>query len=38
MKSLTVLRYQPLVPVAVEDFADATKRATWLREKGMFVF
>jgi hypothetical protein len=29
---------RPLAPVATRDFADATNRETWIREKGMVVF
>lgn len=32
------LGYRPRAPVAVEDFADAGKRASWRREKGAVVF
>lgn len=28
----------PRVPVAIEDFADATKRESWIRDKNMKVF
>jgi predicted nucleotidyltransferase len=38
LKALESLGYLPLVPVPVEDFADAKKRETWTREKNMVVF
>ena len=38
LDALTVLGYRPLIPVKVEDFADAAKRETWIREKHVVVF
>lgn len=35
---LTRLGYRPKVPVKASDFADATKRARWKKEKQMVVF
>lgn len=32
------LGYRPRAPVALEEFADALKRAAWRREKGAVVF
>lgn len=32
------LGYRPRAPVALEEFADAAKRAAWRREKGALVF
>jgi predicted nucleotidyltransferase len=36
-KALAGLSYRPTVPVTAEQFADATQRAQWIREKGMQV-
>jgi hypothetical protein len=36
--ALAGLGYRPRAPVAFEEFLDATKRASWVREKGMTVF
>lgn len=36
-EALARLGYRPLVPVTAEQFADATQRATWIRDKGMTV-
>jgi predicted nucleotidyltransferase len=38
LKALESLGYSPLIPVPAADFADATKRAAWIREKNMVVF
>jgi predicted nucleotidyltransferase len=38
IKALQELGYRPRAPVAFEDFADAGKRAAWVREKGLMVF
>lgn len=38
MNALASLGYRPLAPVPARDFADATKRETWIRDKGMVVF
>lgn len=38
MNALESLGYRPLVPVPARDFADATNRETWIRDKGMVVF
>lgn len=35
--ALETIGYRPLVPITAEDFSDASKRAGWKREKGMFV-
>jgi hypothetical protein len=31
------LRYEPRIPITVEQFADAGLRKSWIREKGMLV-
>jgi len=36
-EALAGLGYRPSVPVTAEQFADATNRARWIREKGMQV-
>ncbi len=36
--ALTAIGYRPKIPVAVADFADPEKRASWVAEKGMMVF
>ena len=36
--ALARLGYRPLVPVALEEFADAGKRREWSKEKGARVF
>jgi Uncharacterised nucleotidyltransferase len=38
LSALKSLGYRPAIPVTVEQFADATQREQWLREKGMQVF
>ncbi|MBI4348172.1 MAG: hypothetical protein HY553_15130, partial [Elusimicrobia bacterium] len=38
LKALGALGYRPRAPVAIEDFADAGKRASWIREKDLKVF
>jgi hypothetical protein len=35
---LTKLGYRPKIPVKATDFADASKRERWKKEKGMLVF
>jgi hypothetical protein len=35
--ALAGIGYRPIVPITAADFADADKRATWAREKGMTV-
>lgn len=35
--ALDTLGYRPNVPIAAEQFADATSRETWIRDKGMKV-
>ena len=35
--ALWALGYTPLVPITANDFADASNRARWKREKAMFV-
>lgn len=32
------LGYRPRAPVPMDDFADATKRASWIKDKGALVF
>lgn len=36
-RALQSIGYQPLVPVTAAEFADAAKRAEWIRDKGMTV-
>jgi hypothetical protein len=36
--ALSGLGYRPQVPVPFEQFADASARTRWMREKGMMVF
>lgn len=36
--ALTGLGYRPHAPVPFEDFLDPTKRADWVRDKGLTVF
>lgn len=38
MSVLDRLGYKPRVPVAAAEFADAAKRESWIRDKGMVVF
>src|SRR6266436_5739065 len=38
VKALKFLEYRPRPPVLFEDFADAQKRSTWIKEKGLTVF
>ncbi len=38
VRSLATLGYRPRAPVRAEQFADATTRESWLREKGLTVF
>lgn len=38
MTALTALGYRPRAPVALDDFVDATRRESWVREKGLTVF
>jgi len=38
LRALESLSFRPLVPVALEDYADATKRRTWSFEKDAKVF
>lgn len=35
--ALRTLGYKPLVPITAEQFADATLRESWIRDKGMKV-
>jgi hypothetical protein len=35
--ALEKIGYRPLVPVSAAEFADGTKRAGWIRDKGMTV-
>jgi hypothetical protein len=36
--ALDEMGFQPRAPVRLEEFADSTKRESWVREKGMQVF
>lgn len=38
MKAFTSLGYRPVAPVNPLDFADTTRRQSWIREKNMTVF
>lgn len=38
LTTLDKLGFQPRVPVRMEEFADAKKRESWIRDKGMQVF
>jgi hypothetical protein len=38
LNALASLGYYPRMPVPMADFANATTRETWIREKGMVVF
>ncbi len=38
MQALAGLGFRPRAPVAIEDFADATMRKSWIAEKGLTVF
>lgn len=38
LAALATLGYRPAIPVTVEQFADATQREQWVREKNMQVF
>ncbi len=38
VEALSSLGYRPRAPVAFIEYADPTKRATWIREKGLTVF
>jgi hypothetical protein len=38
LAALAGLGYRPLVPVPIEQFADAETRAGWIRDKGLTVF
>ncbi len=35
--AFSILGYTPLVPLTADDFSEASNRARWKREKGMFV-
>jgi hypothetical protein len=35
---LKSLNYRPRAPVSMDDFADPSKRASWIKEKGAVVF
>jgi Uncharacterised nucleotidyltransferase len=35
--AFSILGYTPLVPITADDFSEASNRARWKREKGMFV-
>lgn len=36
--ALSALGYQPRAPVPIDEFADTSRRAAWVREKGLTVF
>jgi hypothetical protein len=36
--ALAALGYRPRAPVPIDEFADASRRAAWVREKGLTVF
>jgi hypothetical protein len=36
--ALAALGYRPRAPVPIDEFADAARRAAWVREKGLTVF
>jgi predicted nucleotidyltransferase len=38
LEALDRLGYRPRAPVALLDFADAEKRGSWIRDKGLAVF
>ena len=38
VNALKKMGLKPKVPVALDDFADADKRKSWIEEKGMMVF
>ena len=38
MRALAAIGLQPRLPVAMDDFADADKRADWLHNRNMLVF
>jgi predicted nucleotidyltransferase len=38
LAALAAIGYRPLVPVPIEQFADAATRAKWIKEKGLTVF
>lgn len=38
LAALAALGYQPQAPVPLKEFADASKRSEWMREKGLTVF
>src|SRR5690349_20452283 len=38
LSAVRELGYRPRAPVALEDFADESKRGAWRREKGAVVF
>lgn len=38
LTALTQIGYRPKIPVPATDFADPTKRESWVRDKGMVVF
>ncbi len=38
LAAVATLGYQPAIPVSFEQFADATQRESWARDKGMQVF
>ena len=38
LAAVAALGYRPAIPVSFEQFADATQRESWVRDKGMQVF
>jgi hypothetical protein len=36
--ALAALGYRPRAPVPIDEFADADRRAAWVREKGLTIF
>ncbi|PIP82933.1 MAG: hypothetical protein CO113_10170 [Elusimicrobia bacterium CG_4_9_14_3_um_filter_62_55] len=38
LEAFSALGYQPRAPVALQDFADASLRRSWIEDKGMKVF
>jgi hypothetical protein len=38
LAALAAIGYRPLVPVPIEQFADAATRGRWIKEKGLTVF
>ncbi|HUT77956.1 MAG TPA: hypothetical protein VM285_09735 [Polyangia bacterium] len=38
LAALAALGFRPRAPVAIGDFADETKRVSWIQDKGLMVF